>query len=107
MSKFTESQITYMVDQYAANTPIPAIAKALSSESLLVKPRSVITKLALLGLYRKPVKLTKSGTPVTSKDDIIASISEITGLAFIGLKKADKSDLTKILDYLKQTPGHP
>ena len=64
--------------------------------------RSVIAKLAKMGLYKTAPRTTKTGDPIISKNELVASISEMVELELETLVKAGKEDLRKLEARLKE-----
>lgn len=73
------------------------------SERYLVSKHSVIGKLSSMGVYRKPMPLTKSGEPIIAKQEYVNAIRimlSAKGEELESLEKASKRDLKLIMDKL-------
>ena len=64
-------------------------------------PRSIIAKLSNMGIYRAPPRLTKSGTPIVKKETLVAEIMERLGVVAPSLVKANKQDLQRLTQVLR------
>ena len=85
--------IDEMVSRYEAE-PTRATVDELAVE-IDKSARSVIAKLAALGVYVAAVKAAKRPAQVR-KADLVASIEEDLGVEFVSLSKAGFADLEKL-----------
>lgn len=103
--KYTPEIEADMTARYQAGETADVIAAAYN-----VPIKSVIAKLAMLGVYeKKGGYLNKKGEPPRKKADIVASIHELMpGVGpielFDSLEKANKWVLLKLEERLKQQP---
>ena len=78
----------------------------LAAEPMFVKAdvsaRGLIAKVRTMGLeYEAKPKVSKDGSPVARKDDLVVRIEKATGLTGLdSLAKADKQALRKLTEYL-------
>ena len=94
-SNYTEDMISTMTMMYNS-APTRATAEALAEE--FDKPvRSVIAKLSSLGIYKAEARVTKQGTPVIRKEELVAQIQASVGVEVPTLAKATKADLQTLL----------
>lgn len=70
------------------------------AELLQKSKRSVIAKLAKMGIYQTKPKTTKTGDPIVSKLELVAELENILGKEFPTLVKAGKEDLRTLVDAL-------
>ena len=97
-SNYTEDMISMMEEMYT-NAPSRATAEALAAE--FDKPvRSVIAKLSSMGIYKAEARVTKQGTPVVRKEELVAEIQASVGVEVPTLAKATKADLQALLSAL-------
>ena len=95
---YTDEMVARMQEVYSAN-PTRETAEALAVE--FDKPvRSVIAKLANLGIYKAQARVTKTGAPVIRKEDLVAQIQATVGVQVPTLAKATKQDLQTLLTAL-------
>jgi hypothetical protein len=78
----------------------PEVSVEELAEMLKKPQRSIIAKLAKMGVYRKKERVTKTGEPIVSKLELLASIEEALGTEFPTLVKAGKEDLKKLAELL-------
>ena len=96
---YTDEMISTITSQYSAN-PVRATVDALADQ-FGKSPRSVIAKLSALGIYQKPVQVTKRGEPVVKKEVIVAQVFERLGRDDLpSLGKMTKVDLEKLFEIL-------
>ena len=65
--------------------------------------KSIVAKLVSLNLYKTEVKVTKTGTPVISKGELVGMIESHFGFAVPSFVKATKVDLQNLVDHLDLT----
>jgi hypothetical protein len=85
---------------YASGETVETIAKTVGKTT-----RSVVAKLSREGLYIKKEKVTKTGEPVTAKDELATKICEKANLPFEmaeSIAKANKQALVGILSALNR-----
>ena len=91
---YTPEQTQKVLADYAAGVTVEAIAQELGKSV-----RSVVAKLARLGVYQKKAYKTKTGEPVVRKDahaDAIGAVLQLTEAETESLTKANKTALAKI-----------
>ncbi len=81
-----------------------AVAQRLADE-LGKSLRSVIAKATREGVYQAQGKVTKSGDPVVSKTDLVASIGMIVTGNLEGLEKAPKAALLALSRFATANAG--
>ncbi len=81
-----------------------AVAQRLADE-LGKSLRSVIAKATREGVYQAQGKVTKSGEPVTHKDDLVTEIAAIVGGNLDGLEKAPKAALLALRRFVTANAG--
>jgi len=92
---YTPEMETALRDDYANGVAVEVIAANVGRSM-----RSVVAKLARMGIYKKPERLTKNGEPVTKKDKLADELAALVGLTeaeATSLEKANKTALVKIL----------
>ncbi len=72
--KYDNTTTQKLIADYAAEIPISVIAAELG-----VPQRSVIAKLASLGVYKKKEYLTKQGEPPVKKEEYVERIAKLLG----------------------------
>ena len=102
---YSATDVADMLEIYtAANTAeerkgaVSVIAKSFGKTV-----KSVIAKLSREGVYVKAAKVTKTGAPVTRKEDIVKAIASSLDLEFADIKslgKATKADLEILAEAL-------
>ena len=95
---YTEAQTAQMVQAYQAE-PTRETVNTLAVE-FGKSVRSIVAKLSREGVYQKPEPVSKTGEPVTRKDDLADRLAEVCGLTEAeadSLTKASKSALLKVL----------
>jgi len=92
---YTEAQEKRMREVYCASETTESV-EILMKE--LNKPkRSIVAKLSNLGVYKPPVKTTKTGARIVKKDDLVKEISaQLDGIELSSLAKANKQDLERL-----------
>ena len=89
--KYTQEITLKLVEDYKAGVPISSLA-----EQLGVPDRSVIAKLASMGVYKKKEYLNKRGEPPVKKEEYIerlANLLEVPLDRLESLEKVNKSVL--------------
>ena len=97
---YTDEMVNAMTEQYVAN-PTRETVDALA-EQFGKTTRSIIAKLSREGVYVAQPRTTKSGEPVISKSELVATINEHFGIEMPTLVKAGKQDLQKLVDAISQ-----
>lgn len=96
--KYDKELTDKLVQDYQAGIPVEQI-----SENLKVPVRSVIAKLASLGIYKKKEYLNKNGEPPVKKEVYIEKIAELlhTDLELLdSLEKVNKRILMLLVEAL-------
>ena len=91
---YTEELTELIVNEYVSD-PTRATVDRLAEEHGKTA-RSIIAKLASAGVYQAPPRLSKSGEPITRKEDLAAEIGSWFGIEVPSLAKAGKLDLQKL-----------
>lgn len=106
--KYTKEISDKLIADYLANIPTADIAEKLSAEQNEIVPeRSVIAKLASLGVYKKKEYLTKRGEPPVKKEEYIeriAKLLDVNAEILESLEKVNKSVLALIERNLTPDP---
>ena len=95
---YTEEQTSEMLTAYM-DSPTRETVNALAVQ-FGKSVRSVVAKLSREGVYQKAPAVTKTGEPVTRKDDLADQLATACGLTEAeadSLTKASKSALQKVL----------
>ena len=88
---YSNEMTNYIVSEYTRDSS-PATVDRLAIE--LDRPRrGIISKLAIAGVYRRPERTSKTGEPVTSKEQLVREIGEAFGIEVPTLVKSGKLDL--------------
>ena len=95
---YTKEQEAQMMAEYKMN-PVRSTVEVLA-EDLGKSNKSIIAKLVNLGVYKKMLKVTKSGKAVIRKTELVAKINEHYGFEMPSLVKATKDDLQNLVDNL-------
>jgi len=95
VKNYTKEQEAKMMADYSIE-PTRSTVEELSTE-LGKSSKSIIAKLVSLGVYKKMVKVTKSGKPVTRKSELVSKINEHYGIELPSLVKATKADLENLV----------
>ena len=95
---YTDEMVDAMVADYEANPSKDTVAK-LSAEFGKTS-RSIVAKLVREGVYKAAPRVTKTGTPVVRKSELVAQINEVLGVELITLEKASKQDLELLVSAL-------
>jgi len=94
---YTEEMVNAMVADYQDNPTKDTVAKLASEFNK--STRSIVAKLVREGVYVATPRVTKTGTPVVRKAEIVAEIQTELGAqgGFPTLEKASKADLQNLL----------
>ena len=88
---YTEELTAQIVKEYLdspSRDTVDAIATRIGKG-----PRSVIAKLASEGVYKTPVRTTKTGDAIVKKEELVAEIEKWLGISAETLVKTGKLDL--------------
>ena len=98
---YTEDMINDITAKYKS-APLRATVDALAAEHGKTV-RSVIAKLSAIGIYQKPVAVTKRGEPVVRKSEIVAELMAALGTdeTLASLDKVSKTDLEALLSLVQ------
>lgn len=88
---YTEELTALIVSEYA-NDPTRATVDRLAEEHNK-SIRSIIAKLSSAGVYQAPPRLSKSGEPITRKEELVKDIGDWLGISVPSLAKAGKLEL--------------
>ena len=106
--KYTKEISDKLIADYLANIPTVDIAEKLSAEQNEIVPeRSVIAKLASLGVYKKKEYLTKRGELPVKKEEYIeriAKLLDVNAEILESLEKVNKNVLALIERKLTPDP---
>ena len=97
---YTDEMVNAMTEAYTAN-PTRDTVDALA-DKFGKTTRSIIAKLSREGVYVAQPRTTKSGEPVVSKSELVATINELFGIEMPTLVKAGKQDLQRLVDAISQ-----
>ena len=95
---YTDEQTSTMLEAYLSN-PTRETVDMLAVE-FGKSVRSIVAKLSREGVYQKAAPVTKTGEPVTRKDDLADRLAAACGLTEAeadSLTKASKTALQKVL----------
>jgi len=98
VKNYTKEQEAKMMADYSLE-PTRSTVEELSND-LGKSSKSIIAKLVSLGVYKKMVKVTKTGKPVTRKSELVSKINDHYGFEMPSLVKATKTDLQNLVDNL-------
>lgn len=85
-----------------ASAPLNMEKATAIAEQFGEKPRAIIAAAIRAGIeYQRAAKRSKDGSPVQSKEDIVAAISARLDVNLDGLEKATKASLGVLLDAIK------
>lgn len=95
---YTPEMTQYIVDEYKAD-PSQETVDRLAAE--LERPRrGIISKLAIAGVYEKPQRLSKDGTKIVTREQLVEEIENALGIKAPTLVKSGKLDLKKLHEAL-------
>lgn len=97
---YSKELVQEIVDEYSAN-PSRETVDAISTR-IGKSTRSVIAKLASEGVYKTPVRTTKTGDAIVKKEDLAAEIGAWIGREVPTLAKTGKLDLIALHKALKE-----
>ena len=98
---YTDEMVNAMVADYQDNPSKDTVAKLASEFNK--STRSIVAKLVREGVYVATARVTKTGTPVVRKAEIVAEIQTELGAqeGFPTLEKASKADLQNLLTLIQ------
>ena len=99
---YTQEVIENMSRIYVATPGLETVA--LLAKQYDVSPRSIISKLSSLGIYKKKEYLNKRGEPPIKKEIYIDGIAEMLGIEpqlLESMEKVTKIGLTQIYEGIK------
>ena len=99
---YTPEVITEISAIYTANPGLDTVAAL--AKHLDVSPRSIISKLSSLGIYKKKEYLNKRGEPPIKKEIYIDGIANMLGIEpqlLESMEKVTKIGLTQIYEGIK------
>lgn len=99
---YTPEVISEISAIYTANPGLDTVATL--AKKLDVSPRSIISKLSSLGIYKKKEYLNKRGEPPIKKEIYIDGIAEMLGIEpqlLESMEKVTKIGLTQIYEGIK------
>lgn len=88
MSAYTPEEVTQIVDIYTANPCLDTVSKL--AEQFNKPERSIISKLAALGVYKKKTYVSKLGEPPVKKEVYIERISKLLDIDIQLLESLEK-----------------
>lgn len=100
---YSPQAVEHMVEVYASATSDSErkeVVHSLASE-LGKTVKSVIAKLSREGAYIKATPVTKTGSKIETKAQIVADIEQMARTTMPTLAKASKADLEKLRSYLE------
>jgi response regulator RpfG family c-di-GMP phosphodiesterase len=95
---YTDEQTSTMLEAYLSNPTRETVE--MLAEQFGKSVRSIVAKLSREGVYQKAERTTKTGEPVTRKDDLADRLAAVCGLTEAeadSLTKASKTALQKVL----------
>lgn len=95
--KYTPEQVDYLVNNYKSGASVKDLAAHLS-----VPERSVIAKLASLGVYQKKTYVSKTGEPPVKKERYIEQLSEALDTDIMLLESLEKVNKRVLVLLLKK-----
>ena len=103
--KYTPELTEKLLALFATGISSSKIASSLNDLGASVSERSVIAKLASLGVYKKQRYLTKRGEVPVKKEEYIAKLADLLGVdteALESLEKVNKNVLAMLEKRLKE-----
>jgi hypothetical protein len=95
---YSDADIATITEEYNLE-PTRATVDSLASR-LGKSPRSIISKLAALGIYQREERVTKRGDAVVMKAELVAKVQNAIGRELPSLNKMTKVDLQFMIDAL-------
>lgn len=96
---YTPEQSEHIISEYKADSTRATVDRL--AEELGKPSRSIIAKLSNAGVYKPPPRLSKTGEPVTRKEDLARDIGQWFGIEVPSLAKAAKLELQALHSALK------
>ena len=96
---YTEEMVTEMVTEYKAN-PCRETVETIA-ENFGKSYRSVVSKLSSEKVYKPEPRVSKDGSPVVRKEQLVNQIEGLLGIEAPSLVKASKQDLKTAVDALQ------
>ena len=96
---YSEELTAEIVNEYSANPSrdtVDEIATRIGKSA-----RSVIAKLSSAGVYKTPIRTTKTGDAIIKKEELVADIEKWLDIEVPTLVKTGKLDLRKLYDKLR------
>jgi len=97
-ANYSDADIAVITEEYQVE-PTRATVDTLA-ERFGKSPRSIISKLAALGIYQREERVTKRGEPVVLKAELVAKVQNAIGRELPSLNKMTKVDLQFMIDAL-------
>ena len=97
-ANYTEEMVDAMVADYQDSPSKDTVAKL--AKEFNKSTRSIVAKLVREGVYVAAPRVTKAGTPVVRKSELVAQINEALGVELSTLEKASKQDLESLVNAL-------
>jgi len=94
-ANYTEEMVDAMVADYQDSPSKDTVAKL--AKEFNKSTRSIVAKLVREGVYVAAPRVTKAGTPVVRKSELVAQVQELLGVEMPTLEKASKQDLESLL----------
>lgn len=89
-----------IVNEYLQNPSRETVE--LIADRLGKSARSVIAKLSSEGVYKTPVRTTKTGDPIVKKEELVEDIEKWFGIEVPTLVKTGKLDLRTLHDAIEE-----
>jgi hypothetical protein len=97
---YTEAQEKELREKYTASPSRETVD--LLADSYGKSPRSIIAKLSNMKIYIAPARTTKAGKPIVKKETLVNEICAILNVDAPSLAKANKLDLEKIVEVVRE-----
>ncbi len=97
---YTDAQVA-RINELAAERGANAATAAILADELGKTIRSVTAKMVRMDIgYQAKVRTTKTGEPITHKDDLVAEIGRVVEGNLAGLEKAPKAALQALARFV-------
>ena len=93
---YTDEMVAQLEAEYTAEPTRETVDRL--AEEFGKSPRSVISKLSNMGIYKAPPRMTKAGKPIVKKETLVEEITRCLGIEAPSLVKANKLDLEKVVN---------
>ena len=100
VKNYTPAQEQALVEGYVAKSVSNKDFVEKVAQELGKQPKSIISKLVSLGVYKSEARRKASATPRVTKKDLVQDIEQHFGFGMPSLTKASKDDLQSLLDHL-------